>query len=112
MPKLPGMIAIRFENEINRAKEAGAYLIILVESVITDALSLEYLPWFKVTHKSKVTADFLFHRIRSLIQKYDNLQFLFVDGRAEFADMIKKVFFSAGVFRQIDIQLAYDLKVL
>lgn len=100
----------RFEREIQRAKMAGAYLIVLVEEPMTNALSFPYLP--HVSKKIKITVDYLFHNVRELLQKYDNLQFAFCDGRRDMEEMIKTIFFSGGVFREIDLQLAIDLKIV
>ena len=99
----------RFEREIQRAKMAGAYLIVLVEEPMTNALSFNYLPY--ISKKIKVTPEFVFHQARTLLQKYDNLQFAFCDGRRDMEDMIKTIFFSGGVFKEIDLQLAIDLKI-
>lgn len=102
----------RFENEIVRAKNALAYLIVLVEAPFSSVMGIEYLPWFKRVTNSKITGEFLFHRIRELLQKHDNLQFLFVKDRAEFVETLKKIFFTGGFFKTVDAQLLYDKKLL
>ena len=71
----------RFTNEISKAKKDGAYLIVIVEEKLSSALSFQYLP--HISKKIKATPEFIFHNLRSLSQEYDNLQFLFVDGRNE-----------------------------
>jgi len=100
----------RFKNEIDRAKKSGAYLIVIVEEKLSNALSFQYLP--HISKKIKATPEYIFHNTRELLQNYDNLQFLFVDGRGEMIRVIESIFTSKSFYKQIDLQLAYDLKLL
>lgn len=100
----------RFHNEIKRAQEAEAYLVVLVEEKINNALAFNFLP--HISRKIKATPDFIFHRIRTLIQRYPHIQFLFVDGRKESSRVMERIFTCGGVYKQVDLQLAYDLKIL
>ena len=72
----------RFKNEINRAAEENAYMVILVERNLNDCLAFNRL---KHVYKknTRVTPDFIFHNIRDLIQEFSHIQFLFVNGRDE-----------------------------
>lgn len=100
----------RFKNEIEKAKKDNAYLIVIVEEELSNALSFKYLP--HISKKIKVTPEFIFHNVRNLIQDYNNLQFLFVDGRGEMKRIIESIFASNCFYRKIDLQLAYDMKLL
>ena len=100
----------RFINEIERAKENDAYLIILVEETLSNALSFQYLP--HISKKIRATPEFIFHRVRNLIQDYPNIQFLFVNGRKESSRMVELIFTSGCAYKKIDLQLAYDTKIL
>jgi hypothetical protein len=100
----------RFDNEILKAKKDGAYLVVIIEEKLSNALSFQYLP--HISKKIKATPDFIFHNVRSLIQEYDNLQFLFVDGRNEMKRTIEAIFSSKCFYKKIDLQLAYDMKLL
>ena len=100
----------RFKNEIDRAKKSGAYLIVAVEEKLANALSFQYLP--HISKKIKATPEYIFHNVRELLQNYDNLQFLFVDGRAEMTRVIESIFTSNCFYKKVDLQLAYDLKLL
>jgi len=100
----------RFEREIQRAKELGIYLIILVEDTLNNALSFRYLPY--ISKKIKVTPEFIFRNVRQLSQKYPHIQFLFVKDRGESSRVIKKIFFSGCYYKKVDLQLAYDMKKL
>jgi hypothetical protein len=101
----------RFENEIIRAKEAGAYLVILIEDDLNNALrfnTLEHL----YKKGMKVTPEYIFHNVRQLIQKYDHIQFLFVKNRQEASQMIKKLFSNQNQVKKMDLQFHYDMGVL
>jgi len=100
----------RFEREIQRAEEEKIYLVVLVEDTLSNALSFKYLPY--ISKKIRVTPEFIFRNVRSLIQKYPHVQFLFVKNREESSRIIKKIFFSGCLHEKIDLQLAYDLKKL
>jgi len=106
----------RFIKEIERAKENDAQLVILVESKFTSALYFnEQRKSYnkeKVFKKVKATPEFIFHRVRSLIQRYPNIQFLFVNGRKEASRVIEKIFTCGCFYKKVDLQLAYDLKKL
>ena len=80
----------RFIKELERAKEQDARLIILVEETFNNALSFQYLP--HISKKIKATPEFVFHRVRRLIQDYPNIQFLFVNGRKESSRIIELIF--------------------
>lgn len=97
----------RFEREIIRAKEANAYLVILVESPFS---SLEKFPLQRqVAGKIKIPVEFLYHNIRDLMQKYNHIQFLFVNDRDESSRVIQKLFSADEQVKDVDLQLLYDL---
>ena len=100
----------RFCREIERASENDANLIIVVEESLSNALSFPFLP--HISKKIRVTPEFIFHQVRDMIQKYDHIQFLFVKGRKESVRVIEKIFFSSCIYKKIDLQLAYDKKIL
>ena len=101
----------RFRREIERARDADAYLVVLVEETLANCMSFNFLPHvFK--KGTRVTPEYVFHNVRQLIQDYPFIQFLFVKGRVEAADSVAKIFTSGCVFKKIDLQLAYDTKVL
>tara|TARA_Y100001938_G_scaffold85196_1_gene117008 strand:+ start:11359 stop:12300 length:942 start_codon:yes stop_codon:yes gene_type:complete len=100
----------RFCREIERAKEDNANLIILVEDTLSHALSFPFLPY--ISKKIKVTPEFIFHKVRRMIQNYNHIQFLFVKDREEASRVTEKIFFSKCVYKDIDLQLAYDKGIL
>jgi hypothetical protein len=100
----------RFKNEIEKARKNNSYVIVMVEEVLTNALSFQYLP--HISKKIKATPEYIFHNVRELLQSYDNLQFLFVDGRKEMTRLIEVIFASKCFYKKIDLQLAYDMKII
>jgi hypothetical protein len=100
----------RFKNEIEKAQKNNSYLIVIVEEKLASALSFQYLP--HISKKIKATPEYIFHNVRSLIQEYNNLQFLFVDGRNEMKRAIESIFASKCFYNKVDLQLAYDMKLL
>ena len=100
----------RFEKEIIRSVENDAYLIILVEDSLDNCKSFNYLP--HVSKKIRATPEFVFHNVRELIQKYPTIQFLFVNGRKEASRIIQRIFSCKCFHKKVDLQLAYDAKVL
>ena len=100
----------RFKNEIQKAKENNSYIIVMIEETLSNALSFQYLP--HISKKIKVTPEYIFHNVRELLQEYDNLQFLFVDGRLEMTRVIESIFASDCSYKNFDLQLAYDTKNL
>ena len=82
----------------------------MVEETLQNALSFQYLP--HISKKIKATPEYIFHNVRELLQSYDNLQFLFVDGRKEMTRLIEAIFASKCFYKKIDLQLAYDMKIL
>lgn len=100
----------RFKNEIDKSQKNNSYLIVVVEEKLANALSFQYLP--HISKKIKATPEYIFHNVRSLIQKYNNLQFLFVDGRDEIKRVIESIFASKCFYSKVDLQLAYDMKLL
>lgn len=100
----------RFCREIDRAKKKKAYLVVLVESNIANALVFNYLPHMKFATKS--TPDYVFHNVRKLMQKYNNIQFAFADGRIEASRIAKRIFDYGDKSKKIDFQYLIDKKIL
>jgi hypothetical protein len=99
-----------------RAHNAGAYMVVLIESKMSNATSFQFLR--KAGSKDRVfknvraTPEFIMHNMRKIISDYPNCQFLFVDGRKEASRVIEKIFTCGCSYRTVDLQLAYDRKIL
>tara|TARA_Y100000401_G_scaffold86599_1_gene71908 strand:- start:164 stop:679 length:516 start_codon:yes stop_codon:yes gene_type:complete len=101
----------RFKNEINRAAEEEAYMVILVERKLEECLAFNRLSHV-YKKNTRVTPDFIFHNVRDLIQEFPHIQFLFANGRKECVRIVKKLLLSDVLKDKFDLQLAYDLKLL
>lgn len=100
----------RFEREIIRANDAGAYLVILVEGTL---LELEKFPMQRqVGGRIRLPVECIYHRIRELAQKYQHIQFLFVKDRNEASRVIQKLFAADEQVKNVDLQLLYDTEQL
>jgi hypothetical protein len=100
----------RFNNEIERAKNANYYLVILIEESLADSLSFNYLP--HISKKIKATPEFIFHRVRELNQRYDNIQFVFADGRRKASELLVKILTGNCFHKKYDLQLLVDLGII
>lgn len=58
---------------MSRAKDSGAYIIVLIDYLYSKATGYNHNKRY-----SKSTANFIFHRIRKMLQNYDNVQFVFL----------------------------------
>lgn len=82
----------RFKREIERAGANNHYLIIIVEEELQKSLSFNYLP--QISRKIKATPEFIFKRVRDLIQEYQNIQFVFVK-RGDCVELVNKIYNSS-----------------
>ena len=94
----------RFQKELDKANEACAYIVVVVEG---DFETVKDYP-NHTGGRVKISPEFIFHRVRELIQKYDHIQFLFTKNRDDSTEAIKKIFTSKGQYKQIDLQYQYD----
>ena len=95
----------RFTQEIQRADDFDFYMVVCVERPLFDVLHFNKL---YETKRVKATPEFIFHRIRDLIQKFNNIQFLFVKDRDEMKQKIGKMFLMENDIRKVDLQYCYD----
>lgn len=96
----------RFNKEIERCVNDNKQLIILIEEKYSNLLSFNYLPHMKYT---KSSPDFIFHRIRELLNKYPlNIQFLAVDGRKESVRVMNNIFNLDCNINSKDLQFLYN----
>jgi hypothetical protein len=99
----------RFNREIERAGETGAYIIMLVEHSISECAAFDSIPFLRIQlGKLKVTPDHIFYNLRSLIKKYNNFQPLFVKNRTEAADAVVNLLAMGDAVKTFDIHLAYE----
>jgi len=99
----------RFQRELSRAKDMESYVVVCVEENLNH---LELVGQTTSTKAVKASPDFLGVRIRSLYQQFDNVQFLFVDGRVQMTEIVEKVLRLTNDVKELDLQFYYDSKLL
>ncbi len=97
----------RFRAEMTRAKEANAYIVVLVEEVYENIYKFPRRKSLK--NKTKVSAEYIMHNVRDLIQEFPNIQFLFVDGRVVAGKVVEKIFSYGCEVPKVDLQYMYDI---
>lgn len=96
----------RFRRELERAKEAGAYVLVLVEADINKSLSFDHQ---YETRYARVSPDHIFKNMRDLLYDFQDLQFLFVDGRKEAARVLIKLFELGEQIKTVDLEYYYEI---
>ncbi len=95
----------RFTRELERAQETGAYLILLVEADINQALSYSYLPHMKHV---KVQPEHIWKNLRDLFYRFPDFQALFVSGRVEAAKAVPALLSMGAAVKTFDLQASYE----
>ncbi len=103
----------RFTRELERATEIGAYVIMLVEQKLDDALGYKderyNAPLFYAYEHVKVSPEHLFHNLRALLHRFPhNFQALFVNGRRPAAGAVTKLLAMGEAVKGVDLQYSYD----
>lgn len=98
----------RFDKEISGAQNCGKKVVVLIEQDLNSALSFNYITYIKRHVKS--TPEFIFHRMRDLCRRYNNVQFLFCKNRGEAAQIIKNLLSIGDKVNNYDLQYMYGKK--
>jgi hypothetical protein len=102
----------RFKREITRSHESGAYLVVVVEGDLEDVRRHMRNFYPNKPHpdgKKRPSYSLIMHNMRALLHEFSNLQFLFVKNRIESVRAIERIFASDGEYKELDLQLAYDI---
>lgn len=94
----------RFEREIQRAEELGAYIVVVVESSFADAF--DYSP--KNSFSQRIGGAYLFNRIRKLMTDYNNIQFVFSSNRHRSVQIVEKIFRMGEAAKITDLEFLKD----
>jgi len=100
----------RITKEMERAKMAGKRIVVVVEIDLKFALIFNKLPW--IPKIIKVTPEYVFHNVRTVLQNFHNVQFLFAKNRFEASRIIEYIFRQHGDCFKYDLQLALDMGLL
>ena len=99
----------RLIAEFARAKELGAYAVVVCDTPLNVMLKIEEIPQFRKF--TKVTSSYLFHEIRELCQEFENIQFVFCP-HARLSDFVHKILLLGEQVKNCDLQYLVDKKVL
>lgn len=100
----------RFDRELARAQVEGHYVVMLVETSITDALSFKLLPQMRW---SRVQPSHVWHNLRAMLTKYPlTFQAVFADGRQEAARIALKIFQMGEQVKKVDLQYVHEKGLL
>jgi hypothetical protein len=94
----------RFEKEIEKAKLLGLYIIVICEESHSNCL--EYSPPMSLSRK--VNGSHIFHQIRAICQKYDNIQFTFCSDRGRVKQVMEVIFRLGEKAKTLDIEFEKD----
>lgn len=101
----------RFEREMKRAEVINANVFVLVEMDLNDMLGFDHINF--INKRTKLTPEYVFHNVKELIQKFPNLQFVFIDGRIKAAELVEKIYRAKDInLKKIDLQYAVDKGIL
>jgi hypothetical protein len=100
----------RFHRELARATEAGHYIVMLVESPITDALAFDELVWMK---HGKATPAYVWHHLRELLNAFPlSFQVVFANGRQDAARKMVRIFQMGEQVKKVDLEYAAEKGLL
>lgn len=94
----------RFEREIKRAAQLGAYLVVVTEISFIDAL--DYSP--RNSFSQRIGGAYLFNRIRKLMTENNNVQFVFAKNRFRSMELIEKIFRMGEAAKNLDLEFLKD----
>lgn len=93
----------RFEREIQKAKKLEGYIVVVVESTLNNMM-------YQKQKFGKASGEFIAHNMRKLLRQYDNLQFVFCDGREEAKQKTIHILGMNEEACKIDLQYYFDTK--
>lgn len=99
----------RLRAEFKRAEVLDKKMIVLVEKDLSSLLHFDYMP--RTSKWVSVTPEHIFFNIRSVIQEFLNVQFLFVNSKKE-AEKLVPVLISNEELFNYDLQYLYNNKKL
>ena len=99
----------RFKNELIKTQDLGAYIILLVENDFNTVAGFEYSPHY--SKHTQMTAVYLFHQIRTLLQEFGCWQIAFCKSRTDMVEKIKFIFEMGEKAKNLDIQLGIDYRL-
>jgi hypothetical protein len=96
----------RFYREVARAKKDGSYIVIGVEVDYSTFASFNYD--YRMRFATKATPEHVFKNMRDLLLDFDNIQFVFADGRVELSRIILQIYKLGEQAKTTDLQWIYE----
>jgi ERCC4-type nuclease len=97
---------MRFIRELERAKELGHYVIMVVEENLDTALNGGGISY------GRVSSEHIFYNLRRLLHEFNNFQTLFVNNRAQAAKAIEVILAAGESVKNVDLQYLFESKIL
>ena len=99
----------RFKRELSRAKEAGSYVFVVIESDLQGLQSYIGAAKKNKFGPSKINLSFIYHNMREISHEFKGVcQFVFSGGRAESEDIIPRILFFGEKLWDVDLQYNID----
>ena len=98
----------RFEREIERAKELGFYLVVVVETIFSEILHYSTPQRFG----KRVTGAHLAHEIREIMTKHSNVQFVCAGSRKRAPVLIENIFRLKDDAKRFDLEYLKDKNII
>jgi hypothetical protein len=92
----------RFKKEIARAKSLGTYVVVLTECKLNTVL-------YAKRRFGACSGDFVMHHMRQICREFDNVQFVFCDGRAEASQQTLYILEMGDKAQKTDLQHLFDM---
>lgn len=93
----------RFTNEIQRAKDLGVYVVVVVEAISSKVL-------YAKRKFGKCSGDFVMHNMRQICRQFDNVQFVFCDGREQATNKTLYILEMGEKAKHTDLEYMFDIK--
>lgn len=91
----------RFKREIIRAKEMGIYIVVVTECALNTAL-------YAKRKFGACSGEYIMHHMRSLCREFDNIQFVFANGKAEASQKTLFILEMGELARTIDLEYWFE----
>lgn len=94
----------RFQKEMERAREFGCFIFVVIESSISEIYAQNH---YKQFHKANL--DFIWHQLKEMQRNYkDCCQFIFSGSREKSEDLIPKILYHGKKLWRVDMQYYID----
>jgi hypothetical protein len=91
----------RFKREIERAAEAGTYIVVVTECQLKTAL-------YAKRKFGLCSGEYIMHHMRQLCRQYTNIQFVFADGKAEASKKTLFILEMGELVRTTDLEYLFE----